>query len=119
VILKSQAQLAASLTSTWSPGQLAAAERLLRALEARAAARTSSTLVWPATGEAAETACVDALVAAGATRRPHGLMIAAARAAEAAQALTAAGLGPVTVSQPDFVFEVDCPQVSMLKQRVL
>jgi len=119
VILRSQAQLAASLTAGWSVGQLAAAERLLRAVEARAAALTSSTLIWPATGEPAEVACVDALVAAGATRRPHGLMIATARAAEAAAALTAAGLGPVTVSQPDFVFEVECPQFSALKQRVL
>ena len=119
VILRSQAQLAASLTAGWSVGQLAAAERLLRAVEARAAALTSSTLIWPATGEPAEVACVDALEAAGATRRPHGLMIATARAAEAAAALTAAGLGPVTVSQPDFVFEVECPQFSALKQRVL
>ena len=92
VILKSQAQLAASLKAAWSPDQLAAAERLLRAVEARAAALTSSTLVWPATGDSAEAAAVDALVAAGASRRPHGLMIAASRAAEAAQALTAAGL---------------------------
>ena len=119
VILKSQAQLAASLKAAWSPDQLAAAERLLRAVEARAAALTSSTLVWPATGDSAEAAAVDALVAAGASRRPHGLMIAASRAAEAAQALTAAGLGPVTVSQPEFVFEVECPQGSALKQRVL
>jgi ATP phosphoribosyltransferase len=119
LILKSQAQLAASLKASWSPGQLAAAERLLRAVEARAAALTSATLIWPATGEPAEAAAIDALVAAGASRRPHGLMIATARAAEAAQALTAAGLGPVTVSQPDFVFEVDCPQVAALKQRVL
>ncbi|MBS0331493.1 MAG: ATP phosphoribosyltransferase [Proteobacteria bacterium] len=119
LILKSQAQLAASLTAAWSPGQLAAAERLLRAAEARSAALTSSTLIWPATGEPSEAAVVDALVAAGATRRPHGLMVATARAAEAAQALTAAGLGPVTVSQPDFVFEVDCPQVVALKHQVL
>ncbi|MBS0360832.1 MAG: ATP phosphoribosyltransferase [Proteobacteria bacterium] len=119
VILKSQAQLAASLKAAWSPGQLAAAERLLRAVEARAAALTSSTLIWPAAGDAAEAAVVDALVAAGASRRPHGLMVATTRAAEASQALTAAGLGPVTVSQPDFVFEVECPQFSSLKQRVL
>ena len=119
VILKSQAQLAASLKAGWSADQLAAAERLLRAVEARAAALTSSTLIWPATGEAAETTVVDGLVAAGAVRRPHGLMTATARAAEAAQALTAAGLGPVTVSQPDFVFEVDCPPFTALKHRVL
>jgi ATP phosphoribosyltransferase len=88
-------------------------------VEARAAALTSATLIWPATGTAAETAVVDALAAAGATRRPHGLMVETARAAGAAAALTAAGLGPVTVSQPDFVFEVDCAPFATLKQRVL
>jgi ATP phosphoribosyltransferase len=62
---------------------------------------------------------VEALVAAGATRRPNGLLIEAGRATAAAQSLTAAGLGPVTVSQPDFVFEVDCQAVAALKQRVL
>ena len=46
-------------------------------------------------------------------------MIETARAAEAAQALTAAGLGPVTVAQPDFVFDVDCAAFAALKQRVL
>ena len=119
LILKSQAQLTASLKASWNAGQLAAAERLLRAVEARAAALTSSTLIWPATNTAAETKVVDALTAAGATRRPHGLMIETARAAEAAAALTAAGLGPVTVSQPDFVFEVDCPPFAALQHGVI
>lgn len=119
LILRSQAQLAASVKADWTQAQLAAAERVLRAVEARAAALTSSTLIWPATGEASETAVVEALTAAGAVRRPHGLMIATGQAARAAQALTAAGLGPVTVSQPDFVFEVDCPHFTALKHRVL
>ncbi|HLZ76559.1 ATP phosphoribosyltransferase [Phenylobacterium sp.] len=119
LILKSQAQLAASLKAAWSAEQLASAERLLRAVEARAAALTSSTLIWPATGEPAEAKAVKTLTAAGATPRPHGLMIESSRAAEAAAALTAAGLGPVTVSQPDFVFEVDCPPFIALKHRVI
>ncbi|MGZ6015379.1 MAG: ATP phosphoribosyltransferase [Phenylobacterium sp.] len=119
LILRSQAQLTASLKAAWSGDQLAAAERLLRAVEARAAALTSSTLIWPATGELAETQAVEALTAAGATRRPHGLMIETARAAAAAATLTAAGLGPVTVSQPDFVFEVDCQPFAALRHRVI
>jgi ATP phosphoribosyltransferase len=119
LILKSQAQLTGSLKAAWSADQLASAERLLRAVEARSAALTSSTLIWPATGEAAEAKVVEALTAAGATRRPHGLMIETARSAEAAAALTSAGLGPVTVSQPDFVFEVDCPPFSALRHRVI
>ena len=119
LILRSQAQLAASLRASWEPQQLAAAERLLRAVEARAAALASATLIWPATGGAAEQAVVERLMSDGATRRPHGLLVPISRAAEAASALTAAGLGPVTVSQPDFVFEVACPPLAALKQRVL
>jgi ATP phosphoribosyltransferase len=46
-------------------------------------------------------------------------MIETGRAAEAAEVLTAAGLGPVTVSQPDFVFEVDCAAFAALEKRVL
>jgi ATP phosphoribosyltransferase len=119
LILRSQAQLAASLKASWEAPQLAAAERLLRAVEARAAALIRSTLIWPATGSAAEAAVVEGLAAGGAQRRPNGLMIETSQAAEAAAALTAAGLGPVTVSQPDFVFEVECPPFAALQYRVL
>ena len=65
VILKSQAQLAASLRAIWDAGALAAAERLLRIVEARAAALHSATVTWPARGDAAEAAVVDDLVTAG------------------------------------------------------
>jgi ATP phosphoribosyltransferase len=119
LILKSQAQLTASLKAEWSADRLATAERLLRAVEARAAALTSATLVWPAGGNGAEAEVVDRLTAAGASRRPNGLLIEAGRAGEAAAELTAAGLGPVTVSQPDFVFEVDCLPFTTLRHRVL
>ncbi len=119
LILRSQAHLAASLKAVWSAEQLAVAERLLRMVEARAAALTSATLIWPASGDGAEAAVVDALVSAGAVRRPNGLLIETAGAAEAASALTAAGLGPVTVAQPDFVFDVDCAVITELKDRVI
>ena len=119
LILRSQAQLAASLKAAWSKPQLAAAERLLRIVEARTAALASATLTWPATGTPAEAKVVDALVAAGASPRPNGLLIAAKAAAAAARALTAAGLGPVTVAQPDFVFDVECDAFAELKNQVL
>ena len=118
LILKSQAQLAASLKAGWSKTQVAAAERLLRIVEARTAALASATLTWPATGEAAEAKVVDALVAAGASRRPHGLLVEIGQSAEASLALTAAGLGPVTAARPDFVFEVGCPPFEALRARV-
>lgn len=118
VILKSQSQLAASLRAAWSPGQRAVAERLLRVVEARAAARASVTLVWPPDSNARGEAAVAALVAAGATRRPNGLLVEAGRAASASGALTAAGLGPVTAARPDFVFDVACPSYELLASRL-
>jgi ATP phosphoribosyltransferase len=119
LILRSQAQLAASLKAAWSRDQLAAAERLLRMVEARAAALTSATLIWPASGDALEAGVIEALVAAGASRRPNGLLVASSRVAEASATLTAAGLGPVTAAKPDFVFEVACPAFEALANQVL
>lgn len=118
-ILKSQAQLAAGLRAAWSADQLAAAERLLRVVEARAAALTSATLIWPAAGDQAEAAVVDRLVAAGASRRPNGLLVGEGQVSEAARALTAAGLGPVTAARPDFVFDVGCAAFESLAKQVL
>jgi len=118
LILKSQAQLAASLRTPWSPEALASAERMLRIVEARAAALRSAALAWPLRGDAAEGRVVDALVADGATRRPNGLLVESTQLADASLALTAAGLGPVSVSKPDFVFDVSCAPYNTLKARV-
>lgn len=117
VILKSQAQLAASLRADWSDQALAAAERLLRLVEARAAALRSATLIWPARGDPAEEAVIVQLVARGASRRPNGLLVEVDQIADVAQALTAAALGPVTASRPEFVFDVSCSSYDTLKLR--
>jgi len=120
LILKSQAQLAASLTAPWDEPRLADAERLLRVVEARANALRSATLTWPpAAGDAREAAVVDALVAGGASRRPNGLLLDASEVAAAAAALTQAGLGPVTAARPDFVYEVESPSFNALLAKKL
>ncbi len=119
VILKSQAHLAASLKAGWSAEQLGSAERLLRIIEARAAALTSSTLVWPQTGDAVEASAIAGQEALGAVRRPHGLLVEANRASDAALALAASGLGPVTAARPEFIFDVDCAPLEALKKRVI
>ncbi|MEW5686543.1 MAG: ATP phosphoribosyltransferase [Pseudomonadota bacterium] len=118
IILKSQAQLAASLRADWTGEALASAERLLRIVEARAAALRSATLAWPARGDAAEAAIVDRLVSAGASRRPNGLLVDSTQIADASLDLSASGLGPVTVSRPDFVFDVSCGPFDTLKSRI-
>ena len=119
VMLKSQAQLAASLRTAWDAEALASAERLLRIVEARAGALRSATLAWPARGDSAEVAVVEALTARGASRRPNGLLVESAAVADASLALTAAGLGPVTASRPEFVFDVSCAAFDALKLRVI
>ena len=94
-------------------------ERLLRIVEARAAALKSATLAWPARGDKAEAKVVDALTAAGASRRPNGLLVDSAQVADASLALAAAGLGPVTVSRPSFVYDVSCPAHDTLKAKLI
>jgi ATP phosphoribosyltransferase len=113
VILKSQAQLAASLRADWSAGQLTAAEQLLRILEARATAHESATLVWPPGDD--DEPLIEGLVVGGAVRRPHGLLVPVERVAEASAVLTAAGRGPVTASRPDFVFDASCAAFAALR----
>ncbi len=112
VILKSQAQLAASLDADWRQSQLSAAEAFLRIVEARATAHSSATLIWPASLH--DEPIISALVAQGATRRPNGLLVPIGRLAQAAATLTARGIGPVTASRPDFVFEAQCPPFEQL-----
>lgn len=118
VMLKSQAQLAAGLRASWGAEALGQAERLLRIVEARAAALRSATLAWPARGDAVEVAVVNSLVTASASRRPNGLLVDSTQVADASLALTGAGLGPVTASKPDFVFDVSCEAFDTLKSKV-
>ncbi|MBP8245529.1 MAG: ATP phosphoribosyltransferase [Phenylobacterium sp.] len=116
VILKSQAQLAASLRAIWSDSQLAVAEHLLRVIEARATAHDSATLVWP--DSEGDDVLIGDLVMAGATRRPNGVLAPVDRIAAISTLLTAKGRGPVTASRPDFVFETSCAPYEALAERV-
>ncbi|MDF2902360.1 MAG: hisG, partial [Phenylobacterium sp.] len=85
-------------------------------IEARAAAHDSATLIWPS--DPRENPVVEALVQGGATRRPNGLLVAASRIGEASLALAAVGIGPVTASRPDFVYETGCAPYAELLKRV-
>jgi ATP phosphoribosyltransferase len=105
VILKSQAQLTASLIATWSPEQLGALQRMLSVVEAKGRAGKLATLVWPAEQDAAGQSAVAAFVAKGGSRRANGALLATGDLFDAAAALAAAGVEPVTVSRPDYVFE--------------
>lgn len=114
VILKSQAHLAASLRAPWTADALQVADSLLRMVEARAAAVGATSLTWP-DQDGVGRHVVERLVAAGATPRPNGLLVAAEAAGPAGLALAGAGLGPVAATRPDFLFETESPGMAALQ----
>lgn len=102
VILRSQAQLMASLRAPWTPGRLGVAERFLRIVEARAAALQTASLVWPGGPDGEVTR----------ERLPLG------EVAAAAGELTARGIGPVSSYRSDFVFQTASPAFEALQGRI-
>ncbi len=118
VILRSQAQLAASLKADWTPAGLAVLARFLGVVEARARARESVTLIWPADQNAAATAATAPFVAKGASQRANGVLVAARDLFDTAAALAEAGVGPATAARPDYVFEAQCAALDALKSKL-
>lgn len=116
VILRSQAQLAASLTGDWDPARLEICRRLLGVLEARARGRTIASLVWPETQDAAARIAIAALIAPGAATRANGALVAQADLFAAARALADARVGPVSVTHPRYVFESASPAADRLAE---
>ena len=118
LILKSRAHLAASLSAPWTRAGLDAARRFARTIEAKSRAKESSALNWPAEQSEAAEAATAPFVARGAARRPNGLLAARADLLEVADALGAAGVGPVSVIGPAYVFHADCPCIDALAARL-
>jgi ATP phosphoribosyltransferase len=105
LILRSQMQLCASLVARWTPAQLASARRLMSIVEARARARRTALVSWPAEQDAAAEAAIQPFLAHGATRRAQGLLAEIDSLFEVTAALAKAEVGPVSVVRPDFAFE--------------
>jgi len=103
LILSSQAQLAASLAADWDASRLGAARRLVRILEASARARR---------------AIMDAWLEKGATPRPFGMLLGAEDLFDATAALADAGVGPVSVTHPAYVFEAISASIEALADRL-
>jgi ATP phosphoribosyltransferase len=116
LILSSQAQLAASLAADWGEGRLDIARRLARILEARARAKRSASLAWPAEMDAAAQAAVATVE--GASGRPHGVLVDEAQLFDAAAKLADAGVGPVVVTHPTYVFEPLSEAIERLARRL-
>ncbi len=117
LIVRSQAQLAASLTASWTAAMLADARRLLLTLEARVRARTMSTLSWPAHQDAQARDAVRAIVGDDGWRS-DGALIRSAAVMDATTALADAGVGPVAVESPVYVFSPASDGVETLTRQV-
>jgi ATP phosphoribosyltransferase len=118
VILRSEAQLAASLTAAWPDAALAAARRLMRIVEGRGRAKGLSSLRWPAEFDGPAGRATRAFLDQGAVRRSDGLLAPADAMFEVAEALADAGVGPVSVDRPDYVFEAASPVIDALAARL-
>jgi ATP phosphoribosyltransferase len=118
VILKSQAQLAAALNARWTADQIAVVRRLVSAAKARADAHAAVILRWPEALDGAAGVVADAWAAKGGARLPCGLLAGAGSLLDIAAELASAGVGPVSVSRPDYVFDASCPEVDALAARV-
>jgi ATP phosphoribosyltransferase len=118
LILKSQAQLAASLKAPWTKAGLDLARRLLRIVEARARARQLAILTWPGEQDADAEPAARAALERGASRRQSGVLVATPDLFDAAESLASAGVGPVSVSRPEYVFHAECPMIDQLQVRL-
>ncbi len=108
VILKSEAQLAASLKAPWSAAQLGVVRGFLRTVEARARAKGLASVSWPAEQDALAQAPIQPFLGKGATRSAQGMLTPVGQLFDAANALAGAGIGPAAASRPHYVFEPDC-----------
>lgn len=118
VILRSQARLAASLSADWDADRLAVVRQLLGVVEARARAKGSVMLVWPAERDEAARKALAGLVAKGARPRANGLLIGEGDLIAAQGLLAAAGIGPVAATRPEHLFEPVSEAAETLAARI-
>jgi ATP phosphoribosyltransferase len=118
LILSSQAQLAASLRADWDAVRLDAALRLMRIIEARARAKRTAALTWPPDADAAARTALARFTDADVKIRQFGLLVRAEAVFEATAALAECAVGPVTVSNPAYVFESSSAPIEALRRRL-
>lgn len=124
VMLKSQANLVASLTADWNEGALAAARTALGRIAAEQSARGSREIRAAVDDPASLAAVVEAARQAGATlasapeASPLVLTMDARRAPEVSDLLVKAGARHVTVAQIDYAFDAASPLFEKLRARL-
>ena len=118
LILMSQARLAAGLNAAWDKGRLQLARRLLTVFEARARGRTIASVVWPLAQEKAARGAITAYARAPDAERANGALVARDDLIAAMEALARAGVGPVSVTQPAYVFAATSDAADRLEAAV-
>jgi ATP phosphoribosyltransferase len=118
LILSSQAHVAAGLTAAWDAGRLDVCRRLLSIIAARARGKSIASLAWPPRFDDRARAAVAGLAAPGDSVGPSGVLVDGGDLFAASHALARAGVGPVSVSQPAFVFEATNSAVDRLAARL-
>lgn len=118
VILRSQAHLAAGLLIAWTADHLATLTRLMSVIEARSNGRELCALRWPGDQAAAAEIAVSHYLDRGATRRSDGVLVKRNDLFEVSAALARAGVGPVSVTRPDYVFTARSEAVERLRARM-
>ena len=86
--------------------------------EARARAAGLAAFRWPQAQDAIAHAAVEPFLADGGVAQPFGLLAPQPVLLDIAAALAAAGVGPVSVARPDYVFEAACAPADALEARV-
>ncbi len=119
LILSSQAHVAAALTATWDTDRLDLCRRLLSIVAARARGKAIASLAWPPGRDGQARTAVAGFAAPGDAVGQSGVLVDGGDLFAAAHALAEAGVGPVSVSRPDFVFEADTPAVDRLARRLV
>ncbi len=114
VILRSEAHVAASLWAGWDAARLDACRRLLSIIEARARGKAVASLAWPPEQDRAARPALGEAATFGA----NGALIPRGDLFDATRRLAASGVGPVTVSQPAFVFEAVSEPAEKLAKRL-
>ena len=126
VILKSQAQLAASLTADWSPPARKACEELLARLNARARAKTSQILrvrldrnadrILATLARMAEASILSRPTDAGGE---YAILVPRIKLMDAIASLRAEGCeAPATTQDADYVFDTANPLYAALQQQL-
>jgi ATP phosphoribosyltransferase len=76
-------------------------------------------VIWPAEQDQTAQEASEVFVTKGAARRANGLLVSGADLFDLAGLLAESGVGPMTVTRPDYVFEASCPAADALVEAVL